>query len=79
MAKKNRFAKSLGDPKDAEKQKAIKALTGSAPATEEEETVPFNCNLPKTMHEDFKTKCKQEGRTMTWVIERAIRDYLKET
>lgn len=74
---KNRFSKSL-EPKDREKEKALKALTGAASVTEEEETVPFNCNLPKTKHEAFKAKCKKEGRTMTWVIERAIDDYLHE-
>ena len=78
MAKTNKFRKSLDIT--GEKEAAIEALTGksSLNASDEEETTPFNCNLPKTLHERFKAKTKKEGRQMTWVIIRAIEQYLDE-
>jgi predicted DNA-binding protein len=44
----------------------------------EEDTTRLNVRVPTPLYERFKDKVESEGRTMTWVVLQAIRDYLTE-
>lgn len=56
----------------AEKKEAEEAATGE----EVEPKKRLNVKLPERLHEEFKAKCEAEGRTMSWVVIEAVRDYV---
>lgn len=77
MAKGNAFGKTLtGLEADKEKEKAIAAVTGQ-PEQPEDELVPFNLRIEKPLKAGFQETCERMGHTMTWVIKKAMKDYIK--
>ena len=78
MAKKSSFSKTLKG-KEAEKKQAIQELTGQAPKSEgDDELVPFNLKVPRGIKNAFQETCERTGPTMTWVIIKAMKQYIKD-
>ena len=45
------------------------------PSEDQRETTRLNVRVPTPLYERFKDKVESEGRTMTWVVLQAIREY----
>jgi predicted DNA binding CopG/RHH family protein len=71
----NRFADSV---QQVEEQSAPEGTEDAKKTAlgEEGDTTRLNVRVPTPLYERFKKKVESEGRTITWVILQAIRDYL---
>ena len=74
----NRFGEAIeqkeGEGGSQAAQEAAQAATGQ----DEVETKRLNVRVPKPLYDAFKSKAESEGRTMTWVVLQAIRNYIGE-
>lgn len=43
-----------------------------------DETVRFNMNMARAMHQELKIRAVREGRDMKDIVEELLRDYLKK-
>lgn len=68
------FASGINTAAEDEAQEAAQAATGE----DEAEEAQLNIRLPKPLHDRFKRQCEAEGRTMTWVVLQAIREYVRK-
>jgi hypothetical protein len=73
----NRFANATEQSKDQSPPKGAEDATKAALGEDEGETTRLNVRVPAPLYERFKERVESEGRTMTWVILKAIRDYLR--
>lgn len=72
----NRFTDIPDDTEDTPEgtDDAVDAALGA----DEGETTRLNVRVPTPLYERFKDKAQSEGRTMTWLVLRFIRDYVTE-
>ena len=56
------------------RDRATEETTGHA-GDESEKRI--NVNLPESLRDAFKTRCKNEGRTMRYVVEQFARHYVQ--
>ena len=74
----NRFGGAIEDTEGQDAPKGTDDATKTALGDTEEDTTRLNVRVPTPLYERFKEKVESEGRTMTWVVLQAIRDYLTE-
>ena len=74
----NRFEDAVQDTRDQEAPEGTEDAAKEALGETDGETTRLNVRVPTPLYERFKDKVESEGRTMTWVILQAIRDYLQE-
>ncbi len=75
----NPFTESLNTGTNTAADKgAQQAAEAAAGEDDEGEMSQLNIRIPKGLHEAFKQKCEAEGRNMTWVVLRAIRQYVRK-
>lgn len=72
----NRFGDAI-DQKEGGSQAAQEAAQ-AASGQDEVETKRLNVRVPEPLYDAFKSKAESEGRTMTWVVLQAIRNYIGE-
>ena len=72
----NRFEDAVQDTQDQEAPEGTEDAAKEALGETDGETTRLNVRVPTPLYERFKDKVKSEGRTMTWVILQAIREYL---
>lgn len=73
----NRFQEAVEDTQDQQAPEGTEDATKEALGDTDGETTRLNVRVPTPLYERFKDKVESEGRTMTWVVLQAIRDYLK--
>lgn len=74
----NRFEDAVQDTRDQEAPEGTEDAAKEALGETDGETTRLNVRVPTPLYERFKDKVESEGRTMTWVVLQAIRDYLRE-
>jgi predicted DNA binding CopG/RHH family protein len=72
----NRFEDAVQDTRDQEAPEGTEDAAKEALGETDGETTRLNVRVPTPLYERFKDKVESEGRTMTWVILQAIREYL---
>jgi predicted DNA binding CopG/RHH family protein len=72
----NRFEDAVQDTQDQEAPEGTEDAAKEALGETDGETTRLNVRVPTPLYERFKDKVESEGRTMTWVILQAIREYL---
>jgi predicted DNA binding CopG/RHH family protein len=72
----NRFEDAVQDTQDQEAPEGTQDAAKEALGETDGETTRLNVRVPTPLYERFKDKVESEGRTMTWVILQAIREYL---
>ena len=55
-------------------EKAKDAATGR----QDEPTKRLNVNVPESLYDEFKDTCDGEGRTMSWVVNQMLEEYVQE-
>jgi predicted HicB family RNase H-like nuclease len=68
------FSSGINSPAEDQAEDAARAATGEAEAEESQ----LNIRIPKPLHDRFRRKCEAEGRSMTWVVLQAVRQYVRE-
>jgi hypothetical protein len=74
----NRFGGAVEDVEEQDAPEGTDDATEAALGDTEGDTTRLNVRVPTPLYERFKDKVESEGRTMTWVVLQAIRDYLTE-
>lgn len=74
----NPFTESLNTGTNTGADEAAQQAAEAAAGEDEEEMSQLNIRIPKGLHKAFKQKCEAEGRNMTWVVLRAIREYVRK-
>lgn len=74
----NRFDGATEDAQNQEVPEGTEDAVKEALGATEGETTRLNVRVPTPLYERFKDKVESEGRTMTWVVLQAIRNYLSE-
>jgi predicted DNA binding CopG/RHH family protein len=74
----NRFADSVEQVEEQNAPEGTENAKKAALGQTEGDTTRLNVRVPTPLYERFKEKVESEGRTITWVILKAIRDYLAE-
>lgn len=74
----NRFGEAVEDVEEQDAPEGTDDATEAALGDTEGDTTRLNVRVPTPLYERFKDKVESEGRTMTWVVLQAIRDYLTE-
>jgi len=74
----NRFEDAVQDSQQQRAPEGTEDATKAALGEDAAETKRLNVRVPAPLYDRFKEKVDSEGRTMTWVILKAIRDYLSE-
>lgn len=72
----NRFGGAIEDAEGQDAPEGTDDATETALGDTEGDTTRLNVRVPTPLYERFKDKVASEGRTMTWVVLQAIRDYL---
>jgi predicted DNA binding CopG/RHH family protein len=72
----NRFEDAVQDTQDQEAPEGTEDAAKEALGETDGETTRLNVRVPTPLYERFKDKVESEGRTMTWVVLQAIREYL---
>ncbi|WP_103028033.1 ribbon-helix-helix protein, CopG family [Salinibacter altiplanensis] len=73
----NRFEDAVQDTQDQEAPEGTEDAAKEALGETEGDTTRLNVRVPTPLYERFKDKVDSEGRTMTWVVLQAIREYLQ--
>jgi len=68
------FAEKREDYENRNRDRGTEEATGHA---KDESEKRINVNLPESLHDGFKTRCKNEGRTMRYVVEQFARHYVE--
>jgi predicted DNA binding CopG/RHH family protein len=71
IEEKNEETTTASSQAAQEAEKAAKGRDGG-------DTRRLNVRVPEPLYDAFKAKVDGEGRTMTWVILQAMRDYLND-
>lgn len=74
----NRFSESANKGVNTAASENAKAAAEAALGDEGVEEVQLNVKLPKALRDAFKKKCQSEGRSMSWVVKQAIREYISK-
>ena len=74
----NRFGEAIEQKTQDTSSQAAESAAQAASGKDEGETKRLNVRVPEPLYDAFKSKVKNEGRTMTWVVLRAIRNYVSE-
>jgi predicted DNA binding CopG/RHH family protein len=72
----NRFEDAVQDTRDQEAPEGTEDAAKEAFGETDGRTTRLNVRVPTPLYERFKDKVESEGRTMTWVVLQAIREYL---
>jgi Ribbon-helix-helix protein, copG family. len=72
----NRFGGAVEDAEDQGAPEGTDDATKAALGDTEGDTTRLNVRVPTPLYERFRDKVESEGRTMTWVVLQAIREYL---
>lgn len=73
----NRFGDAI-EQKEKGGSQAAQEAAQAASGQDEVGTKRLNVRVPKPLYDAFKSKAESEGRTMTWVVLQAIRNYISE-
>jgi predicted DNA binding CopG/RHH family protein len=74
----NRFKQATEQAQQQDAPDGTEDATKAALGEDTDETKRLNVRVPAPLYDRFKEKVDSEGRTMTWVVLKAIRDYLSE-
>lgn len=74
----NRFGGAVEDAEDQDAPEGTDDATKAALGDTEGDTTRLNVRVPTPLYKRFRDKVESEGRTMTWVVLQAIREYLTE-
>lgn len=74
----NRFSESASKGVNTTASEDTEEAAQAALGDKGVEEAQLNVKLPKALRDAFKQKCKSEGRTMSWVVKQAIRDYISK-
>lgn len=74
----NPFSESITTGTNTAADEATQEAAQAALGEDEAEETQLNIRIPKPLHEAFKRKCEAEGRSMTWVLLQAIRQYVRK-
>lgn len=78
MSDENPFSESFSSGINSPAQKQAEEAAQAATGEEEPEESQLNIRIPKPLHDRFRRKCEAEGRSMTWVVLQAIRQYVRK-
>lgn len=74
----NRFEETVQQGQSQPAPEGTEDATQAALGENADETKRLNVRVPKPLYERFKAKAESEGRSMTWLILRYIREYVSE-
>lgn len=75
----NRFGDAIDQKTADDPSPAAEEVEKAASGDDDIEHTRLNVRVPTPLYEAFKEKVESEGRTITWVILKAIRSYLDKS
>ena len=74
----NRFGQAIDQKTSEESSPAAGDAEKAAKGEDNVSYTRLNVRVPTPLYEAFKEKAEGEGRTMTWIVLNAIKDYIGE-